>query len=247
MRCSAVSGKLTEGFREIIELRWSKFVELELDKNGSNFSSGVTAIARAASKGNLRAIQIGIDRLDGKIATEIEVEYPQFFMLFPIATMTVEDDSIIDCTPRIAAPVVQSVIETTEDIEAELPTGSLRAVLEKMIDAPRHLVTDILLTAENIDKGVATKSDPYVKSVIVAGFMKLVHDGRIAAVFELFDQIDGKVVDKVKVLGEDVYINSYVSIAPAGAEKNEDGIYQIATDNVTNSWVAKLEQNNGKR
>lgn len=87
-----------------------------------------------------------------------------------------------------------------------------------------------------------------VKSVIVAGLMQLVHKGRISAVFEVFDQIDGKVADKYKLLG-DTKVYRYDAIAPAGAVKNEDGIYQLADDNMTAVWGARLEQlnNKGKR
>jgi hypothetical protein len=72
--------------------------------------------------------------------------------------------------------------------------------------------------------------------------MKLVHDGRISAVFEVFDQIDGKVADKIKILGNDVFITRFDQIAPAGAEKNDDGVYQLAADDMTNIWATRLEQ-----
>jgi hypothetical protein len=77
--------------------------------------------------------------------------------------------------------------------------------------------------------------------------MKLVHDGRMGAVFEVFDQLDGKVADKYKILGGDVHFKNYATIAPAGAVRNEDGIYQVYSDKITNSWVARLEQTRGKR
>jgi hypothetical protein len=250
-----MSGRLTEGFREIIELKWSEFVSRETNPEGTNFDSIVTSIARAASKGNLRAIQTSLDRLDGKIAAEIEVEYPKFYTLYPKAITTADDASIIDVDLLDKVEIPESVaIQSTpvgdanvfkEIAEEELPTGSLRAVLDKMLDSPRKVVVEILATAEAVDEGDMSHGDPYVKSVIVAGLMKLVHDGKIGAIFEVFDQIDGKVADKFKMLGDDVFMYSYATIAPAGAVKNENGIYQLAADNVTNAWTARLEQ--GKR
>lgn len=270
-----MSGKITEKFREIIEYRWDEFVEMENALDGTNFDSIVTAIARAAKKGNLRAIQTALDRLDGKIATEIEVEYPKFFTIFPRAEKTADDPSIIDyqvkndhgmltfpatdgvvvleSTPKGHNEIYELAKGAAADMdehaveEEELPTGSLRAVLEKQLESPKSLVAEILDAADRIDGGDYTGGNPMVKSVIVAGLMKLVHEGRITAVFEVFDQIDGKVADKYKVLGSDVYLTNYATIAPAGAVKNDEGVYMIEAENTTNAWVARLEERNNAK
>lgn len=249
-----MTGRLTEGFRDIIELHWSDFVALEQNPDVTNFNSAITSVARASVKGNLRAIQTAIDRLDGKVANEVEVEYPKFYTLYPKATKTTDDSSIIDL-PTVSEKVASEEVLTSgpadlEELESEpeeLLTGSLRAVLEKMLNSPKQIVVDILAAVDKVDHGDLDMGDPLVKSVIVAGLMKLVHDGRISAVFEVFDQIDGKVVDKYKVLGDDVFMYNYSEIAPAGAEKNDDGIYQIAADNTTNAWVARLEEKNARK
>jgi hypothetical protein len=255
-----MSGRLTDGFRNILEFRWSQFVEMEQSLDGTNFESIITAIARAGQKGNLRAIQTALDRLDGKIATEIEVEMPKFYFLYPYATKTVDDASIIDVPDKVQ-PFIDSGeggyvdipqgapadIEEHEAAEEELPTGSLRIVLEKMLHSPKSLVTDILAVAKLVDDGDTKRGDPMVKSVIVAGLMKLVHEGKMSAVFEVFDQIDGKVAEKFKVLGNDVYVKRFDTIAPAGAVKNEEGIYQLVAEDMTNFWVAKLEQGRNQR
>jgi hypothetical protein len=101
-------------------------------------------------------------------------------------------------------------------------------------------VDEIITSAASIDKG-EVYGNPRVKSVVVAGLMKMVHNGKIAAVFEVFDQIDGKVADTIKLLGGDVIIQNYALIAPAGAEKNDDGVYYTVASNTTDSWAAKLE------
>ena len=236
-----MSGRITEKFRELVEYRWSEFVTLDTDVNGSNFDSIVGALVRACKKGNLRAIQVALDRLDGKIATEIEVEYPKFYTVYPQATKTADDAGIIELLPE---PTEVKLREVT--VEEEPLTGSLRDSLGKMLDAPKGTVNDILAAADAVEAGDKQYGDPFVKGVIVAGLMKLVHDGRVSAVFEVFDQIDGKVADKIKILGDDVNVFNYALIAPAGAERNADGFYQIANDNVTNSWVTRLEEKNGR-
>lgn len=252
-----MSGRLTEGFREIIELRWTEFVQRERSLDSTNFDSVIVGIVRACKKGTLRAIQTGLDRLDGKVAQEIEVEMPQFYFIYPKAVKAADDPEIIDVGDSGGVVLLNGVDKmTTIDltgspadmdelhvVEEELPTGSLRAVLQKLLDSPKQQVVDILAIADEIDSnGYSHDGDPKVKSVIVAGLMKLVHDGRISAVFEVFDQIDGKVADKIKILGNDVFMYRYDTIAPAGATKNADGFYQISADNTTNAWALKLEQ-----
>jgi len=252
-----MSSPLTDAFRDIIDMRWSQFCEMEQSLDATNFDSVVTGIIRACRGGTLRAIQTALDRLDGKVALEIEVEYPKFYYLFPKATATVVDTDFValpdDPNTEIAVPQVMDLpdaapadVDELRSTEEELPTGSLRAVLEKMLHSPKTIVDDILRSAEAIDKADYTLGDPMVKSVIVAGLMRLVHTGRVNAVFEVFDQIDGKVADKFKVLGDDVYITRFDLIAPAGAVKNDDGVYQLLAEDTTNSWVARLEQTNKK-
>jgi len=257
---------LTNGFRDIIELQWSEFVEMEQSVDATNFDSVITGIVRACKKGNLRAIQMALDRLDGKIAMEVEVEMPKFYILYPKATRTADDPTIID-VPLLDKPNIAKIredwaedektvtislgspadMDEQEAMEEELPTGSLRAVLEKMMNSPKSIVTDILATADRVDSADLMGGNPRVKSVIVAGLMKLVHEGRMSAVFEVFDQIDGKVAEKIKILG-DSYVKRYDLIAPAGAVKNADGIYQIASPDMTATWGLKLEAlNKGKR
>lgn len=255
-----MSGRLTDGFREIIDLRWHDFVLMEQSLDATNFDSIITAIVRACKKGNLRAIQAALDRLDGKIAVELEVEYPKFYTVYPQATKTADDPEIIEGDDPYQVKVEDGVmtipkgdaiinitgspadVEEQEAVEEELPTGSLRSVLERMLGSPKTLVDDILGVADLVDKGDLSAGNPMVKSVIVAGLMKLVHAGRISAVFEVFDQIDGKVADKLKVLGDDVYLTRFDTIAPAGAVKNEDGVYMIASDTMTDVWGARLAQ-----
>lgn len=241
---------LTDGFRDLIDKRWSEFRAIEQDETGDNFESIICALARACQKGNLRAIQVGLDRLDSKVTTEIEVEYPKFIFRYPNATAVASGEAPKKALDTGSVETIQRAsaadLDELESEAQELPTGSLRVVLEKMLHSPKQLVSNILATAEAVDEGDLSRGDPYVKSVIVAGLMQLVHNGKLGAVFEVFERIDGKVAEKIKLLGDDVYITQYSTIAPAGAYLNEDGIYQLEADNTTNAWAARLEQNNKK-
>jgi hypothetical protein len=117
-----------------------------------------------------------------------------------------------------------------------------------MSEAPKALVKQILDAAADVELRLSYASefealnDPLVKSVIVAGLLKMAHNGSLNAIFEVFDNLDGKLVDKIKVLGDDVHMTSYDTVAPPGAVKNKDGVYQLEADNTTSGWTASLKR-----
>lgn len=235
--------KLTPFFRELLEKRWSEFATMENDMTYTSSQAVIFSLVRACQRGKLPAIKEALNRIDGKIADKIEVEYPKFIFLFPYAKgvslpaggMTPADED---------TEVLPAVVEEEEPVV----THSIRDTLERMSEEERSLVELILNAAKEVDvivsyKGDLPESDPLVKSVIVAGLLKMAHSGNLGAIFEVLDQIDGKVADKIKVIGDDVYLNRYEEVAPYGAVKNQDGIYQLAADNTTSSWATALERN----
>ena len=81
---------------------------------------------------------------------------------------------------------------------------------------------------------------PMVKSVICANLMILANEKHnFDAITEIFDQIDGKLVETIQLLG-DMYLTSYALEAPYNAVKNKDGIYQIEQPIITDLWAQKL-------
>lgn len=248
----AKNPKITEFLKETLEMRWSEFSTME--KNADEYSSNnavVFSLIRSCAKGKLPAIKEALNRIDGKIAIEIEVEYPKFYFRYPYATKITETTSVNQNKNR-TEPIHNENTPAIVEPEAPMPLGSLRATLERMSDQPRSLVKIIIDAAVEIDMAVNSDqptnpgNDPLVKSVVIAGLLNMAHKGNLGAVFEVLDQIDGKVADKIKVLGQDVYINVYSKVAPQGAIKGEDGIYQIQSDNTTNSWAASLERGRSK-
>src|SRR5690606_29117783 len=102
----------------IVDLRWRDFVEIEKSRDGTNFDSAITGLVRACKKGNLRAIQMALDRLDGKIATELEVEMPKFYYLYPYATKVADDLNVIDADENGVVQVpTEGVAKTGVDPE----------------------------------------------------------------------------------------------------------------------------------
>lgn len=235
--------KITPFFKELLDKRWSEFAILENSQQYTSAQGVVFALIRACAKGKLPAIKEALDRIDGKIATEIEVEFPKFYFLFPYA------DSVAELPEGQVPEEEVEVLPAVKEAPESIATDSIREVLNRMSDEPRALVTQIIMAAQKIDEAVEyandiPEEDPKVVSVIVAGLLDMAHQGKLNAIFEVLDQIDGKVADKVKVLGGDVYINRLDRVAPAGAVRNKKGIYQVEAPQTTTIWAQALERKN---
>lgn len=236
--------RLTAFLRKLLTKSWTEFVEMEADHSHSSQEGVVFVLVRSCQQGKLPAIKESLDRIDGKVAQQIEVQYPKFFFRFPYAK------SAMELPPGAEAPSQEDEEEFDDPVEEDnAKIDSLRHALNRMSEQPKQLVKMILDAAQEIDvaytyKGEKPGQDPLVKAVMIAGLLDAAHKGDMASVFEVLDQLDGKVNDTVKVVGEDVYINRYDLIAPAGAVKNKDGIYELVADNTTSSWVTMLEREN---
>ena len=244
---------MTEFLREMLDKRWSYFVEMEADPTSYTSNQAVIfSLIRACAKGKLPAIKEALDRIDGRVAIEVEVEYPKFYFLYPAAKSVVGGEPL---TRNDGQELIEAPAPTPEPEPEPTPmsNGSLRETLERMSREKRSLVKVIIEAAVAVESTFAAgiklspkKGDPLVKSVMIAGLLNMAHNGNLGAIFEVLEQIDGKVADKIKVLGDDVYINVYSEIAPAGATLNENGIYQLTADNTTNAWAASLESQRKK-
>lgn len=243
--------KLTPFFKELIECRWSQFVQAERAEEHTSAQGVVFAIVRACAEGKLPAIKESLNRIDGKLAEQIEVQYPKFYITYPYATAveakgtTIKNEKGFMTIPEGDGFMTIGTNPEEPTASAPLVTGSLRDTLNRMSDAPKSLVNTILEGAKDVDlhEGYAADTeplnDPLVKSVIVAGLLRMAHNGSLGAIFEVFDNLDGKLVDTIRILGDDVYLTSYDTIAPVGATK-VDGVYQVEADNTTNKWAVSL-------
>lgn len=235
-----MSGRLGDLFREVVDLSWSEFREREKDGTITNEADAVYKLVRATrrKRGGLRATKEAINRLDGKVAEKIEVEYPKFYFVYPNASSSLgETENTLS-----NAPSEEEVLPAVADEPEEPPTGSVRAMVEKMLIREKTVPLGIIQAADQIDvHGYSDLGNPKVSAVIAAGLFEMT-DSNPAAIYEIFEQIDGKVADKYKVLGDDIYITKYDEIAPVGAYKNDKGMWQIEIPNVTSTWALKLEQ-----
>ena len=247
-----MSEKLGDFLREVSNWQWDEFVKAEHDKTYTTNQAMIFAIIRSCAMQKMDAIKLSLDRIDGKLKTPIKIEFPKIFYLFPNAELSkvetpagfVEPGDIID-TP--VGPAVVALVEELpkEEIDSDLPSMSLRQTLTKMSDYPRDLPDAIIELAQNTEWAMRDKVPmpdevPRVKSVVAAHLLVMAKNRSIAALSEVFDQIDGKLAETIQIVGEDIYITSYSSTAPEGAEINKDGVLQIEATQAQNLWAQKL-------
>jgi hypothetical protein len=206
--------------RELLNMRYSEFLE-------KSQSSDYAAIKEA------------INRIDGTVDQPIEIEYPKFITLYPNATK-VKPGSSKDNLPV--------VIPKPDPINLEL--AGIRDTIKEMGETPAGVVDMLIKREEQIPGelkvGHVQLPDPMIKSLVSAHLFKLIQNGSYKAITELLNQIEGKVAEKIRVLGEDVYMTSFDTIAPPGSKKNRDGIYELENKKVTTLWETNLAKSLNK-
>lgn len=252
---STTRGKLGNILKEVINWNWLEFVEAEKAKGFSSLDGIIFSLVRACSDGKLGPIRLALNRIDGKVETPVEVIYPKFICLYPEAT------SVVQLKPSDSTPVIEpgdipeekGLVTTTPppeeaEVVEDVVTLTLREAVEKLAQQDRtfvKLILDEKKAVEAKDPKVINKAKIVsVKAVIAANLLKLAQThNNFDAITEVFDQIDGKLVETIRVLGEDIYLTSYIEEAPYGAKKNENGIYQLEAPQISDIWKAKLKQN----
>jgi len=246
-------GKLGSFLKELIDWTWDDFCKAEQDSNYTGFQGAVMALVRKCSDGKLGAIKLAIDRVDGPLDTPIKVEYPKVFILFPDAKSVALGPPASDTPQALLAPpedfdTINEAAEPEEE-QVKVATMTLRQTVGKMADAPRTVPLMIHQRKKEVEEAVRAKVDlnneekhiPLVKSVIAANLIILANEkGSFEAITELFNQIDGKLVETIRILGEDMYLESYVLEAPYGAKKNKEGVYYLAAPQISDTWKQKF-------
>lgn len=232
---------------EVSMMRWSEFIKAELDMDISTSDSIVLSLVRACAMESIPAIKTAIDRLDGRPETPIEIILPKVFYLYPNAetqpdTVIVEDDEQYSVEPpeQLESGPTEVIIEN----EVEVVRG-FRETIRKMQGYPRSVPMTIIDQQNQVEEfmrrsGPRPVRDPRVQSVVAAKLLKMAQEGKIDAFNDIVDRMDGKTVDKFKVVGEDMYIMKFGSVAPVGAIKNEQGVYQVEATESQKMWRQKL-------
>lgn len=255
-------GKLAGFLREVSNWDWEEFCRAEHDPKYTSNEAMIFALIRACVMEKMEAIKLALGRLDGKLKTPVRIETPKVYYIYPMATL-----------PQGSAPVENSETEASQlpagevgkldgvvvlpeepeqepEPEPDLATLSLRQTLGKMADHPREVPQFIIQFATATQqwlKGQAEEPEekPLVKSVVAAHLLKLAAERNIDALSEVFDQIDGKLVETIQILGEDIYIVDYSLTAPDGAYLNQNGMLQLEATQAQDMWAKKLANKNG--
>jgi hypothetical protein len=246
--------KLGEFLREVSNWDWVRFVEAEQADEYTTNEAIIFALIRACAMEELGAIKLSLNRLDGKLKTPIKIEYPRVFILFPYATLpegekqeylepliNAEDDE-----PEVLeGDVLEQNIEVVEPEDIDLSEMSLRDTINKMSGYPRNLPKAIVHTALQAEQWLKGQGErppeiPRVKSVLAAHILAMAQKRDIAAITEVFDQLDGKLVETLQILGDDLYITNYAQLAPPEARPNEHGVLQVEATKAQDMWAQKL-------
>lgn len=225
--------------REILNWRYSEFLDKVSSGEYTSNEQAIFKLIEAIFNGKLPAIKEAIARIDGNVEQPVEILYPKFYTLYPNAKSslegTVEDD-------------LPAVIEKKDPIDMEL--AGIRDTIREMGECPIGVVEMLIARETEIPKemkaGILQKPDPMIKSLIAAHMFMLVQKGNYQAITELLNQIEGKVVEKIKLMGDDLYMTCFDEVAPIGAKLNENGVYQIENKQVTNLWTENLAKSLNK-
>lgn len=253
--------KLGNFLREVSAWRWDEFCRAEHDSSYSSNEAMIFALIRSCAMQQIEAIKMSLNRLDGKLKTPIKIESPKVFYLFPNAQKSeanreksqlneaeteVENRNKSEVNrEQIVSGEVLPPPEPEPEEASDLPSMSLRQTLAKMADYPREVpeaVTAYALQTEQwMNKQAPEPPEiPMVKSVVAGHLLIMAQKRDIGALTEVFDQIDGKLAETIQLIGEDIYITSFASVAPPEAKPNKDGVLQMEAIQAQNLWAQKL-------
>lgn len=256
--------KLGSFLREVSNWEWDRFVKAEKDLGYTSNQSIIFALVRACSWRKMDAIKMALNRIDGKLVTPVKLEMPKVFYTYPNAKRFENGTEILALNPGFAKvtddPTTVNEVETIMEGELipapdipeinyptpeEIESMGLRETLDAMSELPRELPESIIAFAEQTEQWINNRADhpdeiPKVKSVIAANLLIMAQERNITALTEVFDQIDGKLVETIKVLGEDIYLQIYSETAPDNALPNEDGVLQVEAPQAQMDWAKKL-------
>lgn len=221
---------------DVAEWEWKDFVKEFLHGEKTEYEDSLLELVYsiADEKVSLVAIRRAIERVDGKQAENVKIEYPKFFVRYPNAkniNATNGKDAVL--APLEAPTVVMPA--------PEMATAGIRGAVAIMSARPKGAAAKVLEIANRFieDEDYETRSVIKVKEVIASALIVL-SKRKQGAMEELLNQIDGKVATTYKLLGDDVYFTRYDEVAPAGGYLDKDGVYIVETKNVTDSWALKL-------
>jgi hypothetical protein len=250
--------KLGSFLKEVSNWDWEEFCRAESNKTYTSNQAMIFSLIRSCAMQKMDAIRVSLNRLDGKLKTPIKIELPKVFYLFPNAQLEAPDvpaqpklPTVKDAPPADVVSGELIVQDKPEPEVVDLPSMTLRETLAKMADYPRDVPEAVTQFATETQqwlqgKGPKPPEIPRVKSVVAAHLLVMAQNRDVGALTEVFDQIDGKLAETIQLLGDDIYITSYITSAPPGAYLNDDGVLQLEAEAAQNLWAQKLGGQSGR-
>ena len=243
---SASRRKMAEFLAKVADFKWTDFIKAETDDSYTTSQSIVFSLIRACAMENLPAIKSAINRLDGKVETPVQVLMPKVYYLYPNATEALRNTVIEE---EQALQVIE--VEVDLDPVLETPTKGFRETLARMADYPRETPKNIIEAQNQCEEYVRRGGPlwlpvPLVKAVVSAHILHMAQERNIDAMEEVMDNIDGRLVETIRMVGEDLYIMQFGTVAPPGAVKNEDGVWQVEATQAQKMWREKLGETSVK-
>lgn len=247
--------KMGAFLREVSNWDWEEFFRAEHDDQYTSNEAIIFSLIRSCAMQKMEAIKMSLNRLDGKLKTPVIIEYPKIFYLFPNAKISGADREQVGASRSRSGASREQIVSgeliaapPLPDPEVEvndLPSLSLRETLTKMADYPRELPMALIERAQEVERAVNNNRPmpddvPKVKSVVAAHLLVMAANRNLGALNEVFDQIDGKLAETIQILGDDIFITNYSTVAPDGAVVNDDGVLQLQAEAAQSLWAEKL-------
>lgn len=238
---------MEEQFREIINLHYGDYLIKRATDTQSDWDL-LASIVEVCNDGDMNGIKLAFDRIDGLQETPIKFNVPKFYVRYQNATSKAELGPGIENEQQT---ITSNKLMTAEDAQKEIDTMGLRKVLGIMRKMPKTLPYAIKLECEALEKKHKTGVNvagmgQLVKTVMVAGLLRMAQNGNSRAIGMVFDQIDGKLMRIITLLnGEDVYVDNVIdTVAPAHAIKDENGVWVADDRKMEMIWIAGFAKQN---
>lgn len=228
---------LKDQFEEFIHLPYDEYwVKKKSKSNTVDERTLMSLIDICTDTDDIAAAKMSFDRIEGLLETPIHIKIPKFYVRYLKAIDVEHSEQKALGAPETVAPV--------QDDNYDPATAKLRETLSRMRTMPEQIIPAILRVKKAIQAGKDVnlkppQKMPQVKHVIVANLLRNVRKGRYRAIELVFEQIDGKLVRTITLLGgEDVYVDDYNTLtAPANAILGDDGKYFAEDKALTTQWI----------
>lgn len=251
--------KMLSGFlREVSEWQYSHYIKERANLHDYTTNQGIVfSLIDTCLLGSIEAIKLFTNRNDGKLETPVEIISPKIFFVYPNAVSVASPEAPTPVLLESPDALIPSVADNS-DLEGEVvieepvedeepPTYSIRETFLRMGDKPRSFPDLILGMAEDIhtyqkEGGVKPIDDPKVRTVVAAHLHKMAQNRKLSAIEQLFNDIDGRLTETIRVVGEDIYLPIYTKEAPYGAVRGRDGVYMIEASKSSQSWEKAINR-----